>query len=296
MQVDGTLALVDDRRLTADQARQILSDLAARLNSTSVATSLDQFERLSFLDVILLTKKEGAGGILEIQDGKPPNLAVKLLNRVSIDWNLVLREGNRWYDRFSAAARISDRRARRKALDRFDSEIGQLAQQLRQPGQWIAGAMSRQKRSELAAASLITWFMSYNTTSIKHEDRANTQLELLRLAAALAVYRADHGAYPDTLDSLVPDVVPQLPVDLYHAKPFIYQRDADGYLLYSTGPNGIDDGGSNQNYGGTIAGRELEGDDPATEKLREKIPAGADDLSIRVPRPAFKLPTPPATE
>ena len=33
---------------------------------------------------------------------------------------------------------------------------------------------------------------------------------------------------------------------------------------------------------------------PPAEKLRDQIPAGADDLSIRVPRPAFKLPSPPA--
>jgi len=296
MQVDGTVALLDDHCLTADEARQILSDLAARSNSSSVATSLDQFERWSFLDVILLTKKDGAGGLLEIHDVKPHNLAVKLLNRVSIDWNLVLREGNQWYDRMSAAARISDGSARRKALDQFDSNIGQPAQQLRQPGQWIAGAMSRQKRSELVATSLAAWFISDNSAAIKFEDRANTHLELLRLAATLAVYRAEHGQYPDKLEDLVPTILPQLPVDLYHAKPFVYKRDAEGYLLYSTGENGIDDGGSNEQYrNGILAGRELDwNDDPTAEKLRKQIPAGADDLSIRVPRPAFKLPSPSA--
>jgi hypothetical protein len=35
-------------------------------------------------------------------------------------------------------------------------------------------------------------------------------------------------------------------------------------------------------------------DNPDTEKLYQQIPAGADDIAIRVPRPAFKLPTPPA--
>jgi hypothetical protein len=89
-----------------------------------------------------------------------------------------------------------------------------------------------------------------------------------------------------------------LPVDLYHEKPFIYQRDGEGYLLYSTGPNGVDDGGSNSRYGsGILAGREIGwNEDDATEKLRQQIPEGADDLSIRLPRPPFKLPEPPSAQ
>jgi hypothetical protein len=113
------------------------------------------------------------------------------------------------------------------------------------------------------------------------------------VAIALAVHRAENGEYPDNLEGLVPDILPKLSVDFYHAKPFFYQRDADGYLLYSTGENGIDEGGSNVDRE-ILAGRELGTNDDSTEKLSAQIPAGADDLSIRVPRPPFKLPTPPA--
>jgi hypothetical protein len=37
------------------------------------------------------------------------------------------------------------------------------------------------------------------------------------------------------LEELVPSVLAALPVDLYNAKPFVYKRDGDGYLLYSLG-------------------------------------------------------------
>jgi hypothetical protein len=86
-------------------------------------------------------------------------------------------------------------------------------------------------------------------------------------------------------------VIPILPIDLYHAKPFIYQRDADGYLLYSSGPNGNDDGGSGQ-FSNKLAGREVDSD----EQLSKQIPPTADDISIRLSRPPFKLPTPPTGE
>ncbi len=92
------------------------------------------------------------------------------------------------------------------------------------------------------------------------------------------------GTYPAQLADLVPDVLPKLPVDLYNAKPSLYHRDAEGYLLYSTGPNGTDDGGSNADWGGIAAGRDPDDFPEAeAEKLRATIPAGADDIAIRVP-------------
>jgi hypothetical protein len=54
--------------------------------------------------------------------------------------------------------------------------------------------------------------------------------------------------------------------------------------------NGKDDGGSSNDMN-TFEGRLLGDLEPTeAEALRDKIPAGADDFSIRVPRPEFKLP------
>ena len=104
---------------------------------------------------------------------------------------------------------------------------------------------------------------------------------------------ADHGHYPDKLADLDPDVLPKLPVDLYHQQPFLYQRDGKGYLLYCTGENGTDDGGSNEQWN-VAAGRQLSDlPENEAEAARQKLPPGADDIAIRLPRPAFKLPTPP---
>ncbi len=84
-------------------------------------------------------------------------------------------------------------------------------------------------------------------------------------------------------------MLPQLPVDLYHAKPFIYHRDGDGYLLYTTGENGINNGGSNKDLA-VLIGRASDDLDEASVEVSEQIPAGADDIAIRVPRLPFKLP------
>jgi hypothetical protein len=88
----------------------------------------------------------------------------------------------------------------------------------------------------------------------------------------------------------------KLPSDVYQSKPFVYKRMEKGYLLYTLGENGADDGGSNEQMS-MFEGRELKGPDvDANDMLRAKIPGDADDFSIRLPIPPFKLPTPPAPE
>jgi ABC-type transport system involved in multi-copper enzyme maturation permease subunit len=74
---------------------------------------------------------------------------------------------------------------------------------------------------------------------------------------ALAIYRADHGEYPATLDALAPDYLSALPLDPYAMQPFMYlpkglERPLGGFgfspgdeipphtpLLWSVGPNNV---------------------------------------------------------
>jgi hypothetical protein len=78
------------------------------------------------------------------------------------------------------------------------------------------------------------------------DDRVNQLQDLVRLAAALQLHRRSADAYPETLDALVPDYFAELPADPAGRRPYNYDRTADGFLLYSLGKNGHDDGGSNQ--------------------------------------------------
>ena len=69
------------------------------------------------------------------------------------------------------------------------------------------------------------------------------QFELTKLAFALAAYRADHGSYPAKLADLKPKYVAEVPQDIFSAAELHYKPDGAGYLLYSVGVNGKDDGG-----------------------------------------------------
>jgi hypothetical protein len=71
------------------------------------------------------------------------------------------------------------------------------------------------------------------------------QLDEARLACALERYRLARGAYPETLDALVPQFIAALPHDLITGQPLKYRRTDDGrFLLYSVGWNETDDRGA----------------------------------------------------
>jgi len=76
-----------------------------------------------------------------------------------------------------------------------------------------------------------------------------TRINGLRLLLALEVFRGQAGRYPESLGELVPGILQELPPDSVSNASWVYRRtvpsdaDARGYLLYSVGSDGIDDGG-----------------------------------------------------
>lgn len=64
-----------------------------------------------------------------------------------------------------------------------------------------------------------------------------------RNSLALAEYRLDHGEYPATLAALHPACLAKIPRDPFAGAPYHYRQASGGYVLYSIGLNGKDDGG-----------------------------------------------------
>jgi len=74
-------------------------------------------------------------------------------------------------------------------------------------------------------------------------QRRDAGFRLLQTDLALRLYYHDHGAWPQSLNQLVPDCLPELPIDPHSGRPFIYRPGSDDFLLYSVGKDGIDNGG-----------------------------------------------------
>ncbi|HEX2474099.1 MAG TPA: hypothetical protein VHK01_05110 [Lacipirellulaceae bacterium] len=287
---DDTITFLDHAELTPDQARQVQRDLAGLPNFSVVARSLNQGERLSALDAFMSVGSSGGGELYSDLSGDGNDVGSGGFNIVSVDWNLVLRDTNRWYDRLAAASQLADREARVAALAKFDADIQLLQAEIKTPSRLLAGVFSRQQRSKIVSEIMLSVFLPALNAVTDAEDRQNSTLELTRLAAALAVYRAEHSAYPESIDELVPDIIERMPVDVFSGQPFVYKRSKEGYLLYGVGANGSDEAGSNESHR-VLNGQEIDVLDEAEADAKElQIPKGADDFSILVPRPAFELP------
>ena len=67
--------------------------------------------------------------------------------------------------------------------------------------------------------------------------------ELARIAIGLEIYKTKNSAYPQRLQDLVPEILPAIPVDPLTLADFIYAPTKAEFKLYSTGRDGVDDGG-----------------------------------------------------
>jgi hypothetical protein len=75
------------------------------------------------------------------------------------------------------------------------------------------------------------------------ETNAEARLAVAQTALALRLYKAERGQYPDSLDALSPAFLDEVPADPCTGSNLNFRREADGFLLYSIGLNGKDDGG-----------------------------------------------------
>jgi hypothetical protein len=80
--------------------------------------------------------------------------------------------------------------------------------------------------------------------AVKRFAQAQATLDMARVAIALERYRLAHGEFPETLDTLSPQFLAQVPHDVIGGQPLHYWRTSDGqFVLYSVGWNEKDDGG-----------------------------------------------------
>jgi hypothetical protein len=94
-------------------------------------------------------------------------------------------------------------------------------------------------------------------------------LEAMMLTAkaglACKIFKAKTGRYPENLGALVPEILPEVPIDPFTGKPLVYKIENGGLLIYSLGSNQKDDGGRSS----AITQLVMEKDDDWT--WREKI-------------------------
>jgi len=141
------------------------------------------------------------------------------------------------------------------ALAQADLENWQFMEALErvEPPAWPLGVLraSNAEPSALARSFGYGQFSRRNWGSgkgqlelIRHWATAHVVNEVIRTTAALEQTFSRRGAYPASLQELVPEWLPQVPIDL-DGQPLRYALEPRNgrYRIWSVGPNGIDDGG-----------------------------------------------------
>jgi hypothetical protein len=258
-----TLAFLEHAPLTATQLAKCRADFEKLPPMAAAADKLGLSERFTYLDVMQSIRQYGFHPELQVIDLPTPNVDRKRVAAVlaDLDWDRVLRRGNRWYDRFETALRKPTRAARLTALTDLEAELGTATD-----GTDLTALFKGYTAEKRAAASdafalplvqaLLPAVRKVQEASDRHEQNRRT----LAVAFALAAYRAEYDESPEKLADLVPRHLAAVPRDLYNGKPLVYKRTAAGYEVYSVGVNGTDDGG----------------------RLMTDTPRG-DDLGVRLP-------------
>ncbi len=233
--------ILSDPQLDAVTAREMLEFFRELPARDGLAELVDTWERMAALSYSIGMSQQG-GDLRRLEDDNQTDASGKSFDR-SLDWNWVLLEINLAYDAIVADLESGNWK-RGATLNPFG---GLLSDDPEPPGpvRAVKAYASRRARTREIGLMMLPALLPAWQHGMQAQVQANNHRQLLTVAAALTVYRLEQGEYPEHLTDLVPALLPALPADPYHGSPPVYRRMDGGFLLYSLGPNGQDEGGSN---------------------------------------------------
>jgi hypothetical protein len=231
-------------------------------------------ERLSHLDFLQrLARGDEAALDRHPETRLPREWGLKPDDYKRMDFTAALGEANRRYDEIAESYRRMARTERNAAVFEMDKKNREAAK-LYAEGGTLFGMKTWKwtPSSPLEISNVIFQERIFRIgLSMTNGDYLEVNGSLLRTTIGLEIHRAKYGAYPDRLSELGRRLILAPPVDPYSGSPLLYVRIQDGFLLYSVGPNEIDEGG--RDHGDW---RQLSDDE------RTNIPTW-DDIRIRLP-------------
>ena len=238
----ATLSYIELANLTTAKLRSRMKELQDLPPLSSLADTVDLGERYLHLDTINLIRRgkfeSFKGGMGKVLFGRDVALDEQKI-WPTLDWEPVVKSSNMWYDRFSAVLRLKSRGERQKGLDKLKEDMQLLVKDIPAPG--------KKDTSDKMLAEKIGNKLLLEAEQVRNmqnaADRAEQVQKNLLIAFALTGYKKDEGKYPAKLEALAPKYLPAVPDDIFTGKGLIYKPTATGYLFYSVGPNGKDEGG-----------------------------------------------------
>jgi hypothetical protein len=265
------LALIEHSKPDAEQVEKYIAQLDQidKLYATShMEDKINIGERAMYLDAVhrIAQGSMNAAELGDLTDGRFRSALRKFAPNLvdwNIDWDVVLRNGNKTYDRLVKIMQFKTCAERTIAVQQFESEIKKNVAKAQNPLNFLklldpnTGIQTASDyTSHIMAATLLP--AGYYQSKIA-EDRVLQRSHLLRIALALSAHRADHGRYPKKLDALKAYLT-SIPKDIFKNGDLTYKATPETYLVYSVGRNQEDENG------------QWHSDTPSGDDIRIRIP------------------------
>lgn len=121
-----------------------------------------------------------------------------------------------------------------------------------------ARGLAKLRVPNIGGTILVIMTMPGNQRGAEWRFKSQVSHRTTLLIAALHAFKAANGRFPQTLDELVPGILPEIPLDPYDGKLMRYSHEQG--TVYSVGENLVDSGGSRE---------PLPGRRPMTERRRQ---------------------------
>jgi hypothetical protein len=261
--IDGIAFELDNRLITTPSiTKALLNKLQSQLEKlppiSSLAAKIDLTERYMYLDTTIALARHGPQALSVVTSDSAsdenPVLSsfAKTFSNSLIDWDLVLMNGNYWYDEFrrindieSFAQRAIENSKLEQRLTALRVEVGSpsaIAKQILFSGKSISQITSIQMSN-----ILVSLLLPAVQSAISAEIRNDARMGITLTACALQAYHRDNKRYPDSLAALGGVYIDKLPVDPFRGKSLRYRLQGDKFSLYSVGPNLKDEDGKEPN-------------------------------------------------
>ncbi len=245
----GDAALLRSGRLSSADALRMRHALVSLGPTVDLAQAVDVGDRLFMCDEVasLVRRTLNPISTAGASSANSPSPIEKWLNEggaEAVDWDQILRYFNSWYDRIVATMALPPRQ-RRSGMAQLERNFKFIPKESKEAIETMRQAANESKLAatdQLGAIMMATTIPAF-AASLNFVDSDAMALEIDKLGFSLAAFHADNGHYPAKLEELVTKYADTIPDDYFSGKPLIYKPTGDGYLLYSVGANGKDDGG-----------------------------------------------------
>jgi hypothetical protein len=250
--INSIHGILSDKQQPSARMLTWIRDIQSLPPMKPAAENVDLLERMTILEILtsLIASKSRfqlnswvkLDGNTTAQNPSTPHFWDSLFTP-SVNWDPAFKLINEWVDRSVAIARLDNYPERAEAFEQHNSELKELKRKLINPKSIPRYIKGRTSRGEMYGELLLTLFLPAVEKICIGEERTKQSLSNIQVALALAAYRADKGRYPEKLEALAPKYLASIPQDRFARQPLHYVASADTYLLYSVGPNLIDNNG-----------------------------------------------------